>query len=56
MAHDMASNHPKLTIEGRLRCYSYGSPRVGNLAFRADYNKRVPHTYRVVNHFDFIPR
>ena len=28
--------------------YNFGSPRVGNRAFAADYNQRVPSTWRIV--------
>ncbi len=33
----------------KLQCITFGSPRVGNKAFVESYNRRVPHTCRVVN-------
>eukprot|EP01039_Chlorochromonas_danica_P003837 gene3837-4190_t len=36
--------------------YTYGSPRVGNSHFQELYNKLVPHTFRVVNMKDVVPR
>jgi len=36
--------------------YTFGSPRVGNEAFRTQFNARfLEHTYRVVNGNDFVP-
>lgn len=32
-----------------LVVYSFGSPRVGNRAFALDYNRRLPHTWRIVS-------
>lgn len=34
--------------------YTFGMPRVGNSVFRAEYNKRVPGTFRVVNESDAV--
>jgi predicted lipase len=39
-----------------VQCYTYGSPKVGNAHFAAVYNKHVPHTYRIVNGVDVIPK
>jgi len=37
--------------------YTYGGPRVGNAAFREDYNWLLGHkTFRVVNQQDIVPR
>lgn len=36
--------------------YTYGSPRVGNSHFQELYNQLVPHTFRVVNMKDVVPR
>lgn len=35
--------------------YNFGSPRVGNPEFAANYDKLFPHQYRVVNFKDIIP-
>ena len=34
--------------------YTFGAPRVGNKAFKRAYNKKVEHTFRVVNGNDVI--
>ena len=39
----------------RLKCYTFGSPRVGDALFKSDYNQRVPWTYRVQNDEDIVP-
>ena len=33
----------------KLQVYTFGSPRTGNHAFAHDYERRVPHTWHVVN-------
>ncbi len=38
-----------------VRCYTYGSPKVGNADFVKSYNKRVPQTFRIVNSSDAVP-
>ena len=35
--------------------YTYGSPRVGNVAFAQYYDSLVPNTFRIVNGQDIIP-
>lgn len=35
--------------------YTFGSPRVGNLAFVQHYNRTVKKSYRIVNGFDPVP-
>jgi triacylglycerol lipase len=39
-----------------IECYSWGSPRVGNIAFTKSYNGRVPNTYRCVCGNDIISK
>lgn len=39
----------------RIVLYSFGSPRVGNSAFRQSFNRRVSNSYRVVNGMDIVP-
>jgi hypothetical protein len=34
--------------------YTFGCPRVGNKAFSKEYNKTVPHSFRVVNENDRV--
>lgn len=34
--------------------YTFGAPRIGNQAFAASYNRRVPKTYRFVNGNDIV--
>lgn len=36
-------------------CYTFGGPRVGNHAFRSEYNATVPNTWQVVNDNDLVP-
>ncbi|MBE9079221.1 lipase family protein [Romeria aff. gracilis LEGE 07310] len=40
----------RITVES----YTFGSPRVGNAAFAESYNRRVPHTWRVVHGWDLV--
>lgn len=45
------------TAEGgrsiEVSCYTYGAPRAGNAAFRAEYNALVPDSWAVIN--DQVP-
>ncbi|MEA5462957.1 lipase family protein [Leptothoe sp. PORK10 BA2] len=41
---------PKISVE----TYTFGAPRVGNKAFVASYNRRVPNTWRFVNGNDVV--
>ena len=45
---------PKKVIRLRppIAVYTFGQPRVGNVAFKTLYKQRVPHTYRVVTEGD----
>jgi hypothetical protein len=36
--------------------YTYASPRTGDLQFAATYNQVVPHTYRIANRLDIVPK
>lgn len=36
-------------------CYTFGASRVGNHAFRSEYNATVPNTWQVVNDNDLVP-
>ena len=36
--------------------YSYGAPRVGCPAFSRLYDTLIPHSYRIVNNLDIVPR
>ncbi|KAK9829841.1 hypothetical protein WJX72_008191 [[Myrmecia] bisecta] len=40
----------------QINMVNFGSPRVGNVAFAADFNRLVPDAWRVTNHKDVIPR
>jgi len=51
MALDFQYNFPSLEIE----CMTTGSPRVGNGALAASYDKRVPATTRYVYGHDIVP-
>ncbi len=35
--------------------YTYGAPRVGNMAFSQAFNKRVPGSWRFYNASDIVP-
>lgn len=37
-----------------VEAYTFGAPKVGNKAFTASYNQRVPRTWRVVNGWDAV--
>jgi predicted lipase len=39
-----------------IHCITGGSPRVGNQAFVDSYNRRVPHTLRIVNGKDIVTK
>ncbi|KAJ1430636.1 hypothetical protein B484DRAFT_479146 [Ochromonadaceae sp. CCMP2298] len=39
-----------------LHVYTFGAPRVGNTAFRRQFNALVPHCFRVVNRQDVVAR
>mmetsp|Transcript_11822 Transcript_11822/g.17134 ORF Transcript_11822/g.17134 Transcript_11822/m.17134 type:complete len:230 (-) Transcript_11822:1263-1952(-) len=45
-----------LPPEERLVCYTIGSPKGMTWNLRNDYFKRVPHTYRIRNDEDVVPR
>jgi predicted lipase len=38
----------------RVRVYTFGTPRLGNVAFSTAYDARVPATFRVVVDGDFV--
>jgi hypothetical protein len=48
-AADLFSLTPDLTV------YTFGSPRVGDLAFASYFDKIVPDTFRIVNEKDLVP-
>lgn len=48
-AADLFSLTPDLTL------YTFGSPRVGDLAFATYFDKIVPDTYRIVHNKDLVP-
>ncbi|GAB4427461.1 MAG: hypothetical protein Kow0031_07490 [Anaerolineae bacterium] len=52
----LAAMDIKLNVPGKeVSCYTLGSPKVGNPAFAAAYNKLVPDTHRIVNDADVVP-
>jgi hypothetical protein len=40
----------------RILCYTFGSPRLGNVRLSHAYNIHVPETYRVINENDLVAR
>ncbi|KAJ1913429.1 hypothetical protein H4219_005222 [Mycoemilia scoparia] len=42
-------------IRDRLKLYTYGEPRVGDLAFADDFNSMKIPAYRIVNDADIVP-
>lgn len=40
----------------QVRCYSFGSPQVGDPAFVLQFRRAVPRSVRVVNPYDLVPR
>lgn len=51
-AHDLA--HRTWSAPPRLVMYNYGSPRLGNKVFAAEFNRAVPNAWRVVNNNDAV--
>lgn len=49
-AMDLASN-----TKHKVICYTYGSPRVGNVRFAEAYQAALPNSVRVWNRYDTIP-
>lgn len=39
----------------KVSSYTFGSPRVGNAPFIAEYNLAVPDTWRITNSHDYAP-
>ncbi|KAA8493425.1 Lipase [Porphyridium purpureum] len=39
----------------QLVCYTFGQPRVGNEAFRREFDARVKDMFRIVNNYDVVP-
>jgi Lipase (class 3) len=52
LALDVAANGKFL----QPTVYTYASPRTGNPSFADTYNQVVPHTCRVANRFDLVPK
>ncbi len=48
------SNHPHVKYD--LKCYCYGSPRVGNRAFVKSYNQQCPDTWNMMHLDDVVTR
>ena len=44
----------KIRLRPPIAVYTYGQPRLGNLAFKTIYKKRVPHTFRVSTEGDAV--
>lgn len=42
------------SVPAQVEVYTFGSPRVGNSTFAADYDKRVPETWHVINDRDTV--
>lgn len=40
----------------QILCYTFGAPRVGNIAFATDYDSHVPNTWQVINDNDVVPK
>ncbi|KAA8493422.1 Lipase [Porphyridium purpureum] len=39
----------------QLSCYTFGQPRVGNDAFRREFDARIKNMFRIVNNYDVVP-
>ncbi|MFH7242480.1 MAG: lipase [Spirulina sp.] len=52
-AMDVALHYPD--FQPNLHIYTYGTPRVGDLAFVEAHSKLLPNHYRVVNLADMVP-
>lgn len=51
-ASDLGRAYPSAS----LVCYTYGSPKVGNSAFAAEFHELVPDSWSLVNDQDPVPR
>jgi hypothetical protein len=49
-SHGGVSEEPLVDVQ----CYTFGSPRVGNLAYCRTYNETVPNSYRIVSDGDIV--
>jgi hypothetical protein len=47
---------PPQPAVARVRCYTFGSPRLGNAYLSHVYNIAVPDTYRIINENDIVAR
>jgi len=43
-------------ISPDISLYTFGSPRVGDEAFAAYFDKILPDTFRIIHHFDIVPK
>jgi hypothetical protein len=53
-AYDVAGRTRWAGAAPRVVVYNYGSPRVGNAVFAAEFNARVPNCWRVTNRADAV--
>ncbi|KAK9804297.1 hypothetical protein WJX72_005360 [[Myrmecia] bisecta] len=55
-SYDLAVALKAAGVTFRLACNTFGAPRTGNHAFAADYERRVPDTWSVINDQDAVAR
>lgn len=39
----------------KISCYTFGAPRVGNNAFKLEYNRIITDTWQIMNGYDMVP-
>ena len=55
-AFDIANSTPCADYDLDIRCYTFGSPRVGNHAWARLYNSKLPDTWQIINSDDVVTR
>jgi hypothetical protein len=55
-AYDIACANREAKFLKSLQVYNYGSPMVGNVGFKEEFNALIPETWRVVNENDGVSR
>ncbi|EFJ49025.1 hypothetical protein VOLCADRAFT_90228 [Volvox carteri f. nagariensis] len=54
--YDLSARKQEGVFTGDILCYTFGSPRVGNLVFMNEFNKLASNAWRLTNTKDLIPR
>ncbi|EFJ49023.1 hypothetical protein VOLCADRAFT_90225 [Volvox carteri f. nagariensis] len=54
--YDLSARKQEGVFTGDILCYTFASPRVGNLVFMNEFNKLASNAWRLTNTKDLIPR